>query len=254
MSIDAPSTRGSEWTTLIFIGIDDTDMPDTPGTNQLARAIVADLQRDYRCVFILRHQLLFDARIPCTSKNGSASIWLEPRDSQRCITDPQLTDLIDRIRRRMQEWHIRGSDPGLCVARDVSSDVVAFGSRCQREIVTRDEAEQTAARNRLHLEGLGGTCGGMIGALAAVGLAATGNDGRVVVLGEWPDDLSGPQPIDRLHARGVTVRELETAAPVSEGIVDVGKHLRPNLRESQVVQFVQRSALPVSGWDAVRLL
>lgn len=243
--------RAAQEDDTVYIGIDDTDMPETPGTNQLARAIVAELNDDYRCRFILRHQLLFDPRVPYTSKNGSASIWLVSRDTRRPVEDAQLARLIDRVRSRMNQWYIPGSDPGLCVARRAPSEIIAFALRCQQEIVAREEAEQLAARHHVHLEGLGGTRGGMIGALAAVGLAATGNDGRVVVLGEWPDDLCGPQPLEVLAARGLNVRCLDTLEPITAGIVDVGKHLRPNLRDAQVVQFV-RPSVSSAIWDAVR--
>ena len=30
---------------IIFVGLDDTDMPDTPGTNQLARALIELVKR-----------------------------------------------------------------------------------------------------------------------------------------------------------------------------------------------------------------
>ncbi len=63
---------------MIFVGIDDTDTLGTPGTNQLARALVRRLAASYRPVRIVRHQLLFDPRVPYTSKNGSASLVLEP--------------------------------------------------------------------------------------------------------------------------------------------------------------------------------
>jgi hypothetical protein len=94
----------------------------------------------------------------------------------------------------------------------------------------------------------------VIGALAAVGLAAGGNDGRVVHIGPWPDDLSGPQELARLAERGVEVRRLDTQQPIASGLVDVGKHLRPNYRQGQIVLFVepaqQAGAVP---WIAVRL-
>jgi hypothetical protein len=48
---------------MIYVGIDDTDTVDTPGTNQLARALVARVAEDYQCVLIARHQLLLDPRI-----------------------------------------------------------------------------------------------------------------------------------------------------------------------------------------------
>lgn len=235
---------------MIFVGIDDTDMPETAGTNQLARALVALVADRFRCGRIVRHQLLDDPRVPYTSKNGSASILLEPRGE----FSGELTDLISALRARMLDWYVPGSDPGLCVTTNVPPALTAFGQRCQRELVTRDEAERLAKQHGLHLEGLGGTCGGMIGALAAVGLAATGDDGRVVVHGEWPDDLSGRQPVEALMDRGVAVQCFGTGDLVREGHVDIGKHLRPNLREGRIVQFVTSVKTPGGlEWQAVRL-
>jgi hypothetical protein len=88
------------------------------------------------------------------------------------------------------------------------------------------------------MEGLGGTEDGVIGALAAVGLAVTGEDGRVVQLGGWPDDLHGVQPIERLDRREVAVR-LPTGAAIRDGWIDVGKKLRPNRRGGATVLVVE---------------
>ena len=91
----------------------------------------------------------------------------------------------------------------------------------------------------------------MIGALAAVGLSAAGDDGRVVQIGTWPDDLSGTQDIGTLDARGVEVRCLAGGEIVGSGCVDVGKHLRPNLRGHRFVLFVEPQPDPQdepSGW------
>src|SRR5206468_2152591 len=153
----------------------------TPGTNQLARALVAQVAGAYQCVRIVRHQLLYDPRIPYTSKNGSASILLRPRGSAN------LAELVGALRTGMLAWFKAGSDPGLCVTLAVSEAVRAFGKRCQHEVVHQEDARRLAAAVGLHLEGLGGTEGGVIGALAAVGLSAGGDDGRVVQHGEWPD-------------------------------------------------------------------
>ena len=230
---------------MIYVGIDDTDTLDTRGTNHLARLLVARVAKEYDCVLIVRHQLLFDPRIPYTSKNGSASILLRPRGPV------QLDDLIRQLRATMLEWFNQGSDPGLCMTTSVCAEVTEFGFRCQREIVTQDDARQLAAKHGVHLEGLGGTEGGVIGALAAVGLIATANDGRVVQNGLWPDDLSGPQDVATLQARGVDVKELGSNQVVTGGTVDVGKHLRPNYRDGRVVLFVSPQG---ASWQAVRLV
>jgi hypothetical protein len=234
---------------MIHVGIDDTDTLDSPGTNQLARALARRLAHRCRTLLIVRHQLLFDPRIPYTSKNGSASLLLEPRGPLA------LSELVGELRAGMREGFVHGSDPGLCVAPAVPDEVVAFGRRGQREIVAQEEARALAHATGLHLEGLGGTEGGVIGALAAVGLAATGDDGRVVQLGDWPDDLSGPQELTVLRARSIEVRCESTGDIVAEGMVDVGKHLRPNCRQGRIVLFVTSAeeVEPAVRWRAVRL-
>ncbi len=223
---------------MIYVGIDDTDTLDSPGTNQLARAIVRAAAADWRCRGILRHQLLDDPRIPYTSKNGSASITLQSRSG---LDGPSaIPPLIELSRKVMLEWFVEGSDPGLCVTDKVPDAVTQFGRRCQREVVTQHEARVLAAEHGMHLEGLGGTQGGVIGALCAVGLVVTGDDGRVVQFEEWPDDLSGVHPIGQLRDRDIEVQEISTGRTVDSGLVDVGKHLRPNRRGGRTVLFVHR--------------
>ncbi len=234
---------------MIYVGIDDTDMRGTPGTNQLARALARRVAPRYRCRLIVRHQLLADPRVPCTSKNGSASIHLVPE------TEHGPHDwLIDALRQGMREWFVPGSDPGLCLAGPVPDEVCGFGRRCQRELVDQSQARALAARHAIHLEGLGGTEGGVIGALAAIGLAAAGDDGRIVQLGAWPDDLSGPQDLAAIQARGIAVRRIDSGDLVTCGPIDVGKHLRPNYRRDDAVLFVRPHADPgVAPWEAVKL-
>jgi tRNA(Ile2) C34 agmatinyltransferase TiaS len=230
---------------MIFVGIDDTDTPDTPGTNQLARALVARLSPRYRLVRITRHQLLFDPRVPYTSKNGSASILLEPQAPW---------DRVDLLRELCTEMCARfnpGSDPGLCLTESVAPAVRDFGRRCQRELIRQSDARALAANHAIHLEGLGGTEDGVIGALAAVGLAVDGDDGRVVQLADWPDDLCGPQEAATIHARGIEIRVADTGQVIDAGTVDVGKHLRPNCRHGKIVLFVQPQS--TATWEAVRL-
>jgi hypothetical protein len=234
---------------VIFVGIDDTDMPDTPGTNQLARALAARVSGRSECVRIVRHQLLDDPRVPRTNKNGSASILLQPRTSEPAAS------LIAELRAEMRARFVAGSDPGLCVADadPVPLEVTEFGRRCQREIVDQGEARRLGESLGLHLEGLGGTEGGVIGALAAVGLLASGDDGRVIQIGLWPDDLSGVQDVERLRARGVEVRRLDSGVVIRAGLVDVGKRLRPNFRGGRVVLFVTAPGEGPEQWQAVRL-
>ena len=228
---------------MIIVGIDDTDVVGSRGTNQLARQIVRELSGRWRCVRIVRHQLLDDPRVPCTTKNGSASISLELRsnsDQPADIGAAETASLLDCCRTVMRDWFVEGSDPGLCLlSGDCPSAIVEWGQRCQREFVAREDAFALASDTGLHLEALGGTEDGVIGALAAVGLAWTENDGRIVQLCEWPDDLSGTQQLNVLSLRGVRVREHGSGQEFTQGTVDVGKHLRPNLRNGVPVLFVE---------------
>lgn len=220
---------------MIIVGIDDTDTLETPGTNQLAKSIVRATADDWRCLRILRHQLFFDPRVPYTSKNGSASITFEPRGKA------EPTKLADLCEHMMQQWFVEGSDPGLCVVEVVPQEITEFGWRCKTEVVTQGMARELAASHGVFLKGLGGTEGGVIGALAVVGLAVTGDDGRVVQHGEWPDDLSGCVSLDILHEREIDVVDMDRSTRITAGIVDVGKHLRPNRRNGRTVLFVVRN-------------
>lgn len=235
---------------MILVGIDDTDTATSPGTNQIARAIVAELDSEFRCLRIVRHQLLVDPRVPYTSKNSCCSLLME----SRLPTSEAIPELRELLRATLLKRFQPGSDPGLCVTVDVPEEVIAFGQRCQRDVVDQQEARNLASRCGINLSGLGGTEDGVIGALAAVGLATTENDGRVVQIQEQPDDLSGPQPVELLRSRGVDrVCSIASQEIVTEGLIDVGKHLRPNLRQGKIVLFVDQCSDTDTKWTAVRL-
>ena len=75
----------------------------------------------------------------------------------------------------------------------------------------------------------------------------------------WPDGFAGAHQVAAIRARGVDeVRELGSNATVDRGTVDVGKRLRPNVRQGRVVLFVERVG-PVPGgsggaeWRALKL-
>lgn len=235
---------------MIYVGIDDTDTEDTRGTNQLAKLIVRSLAPNYHCVWIARHQLLFDRRIPYTSKNGSASIVLEGPANEN------IESLADRIEAIMRSDFIEGSDPGLCVATGPIPALIDYGHRCQREIVPQTDARAFAKEHNILLRGLGGTEDGVIGSLAAVGLAMHGNDGRIVQLGQSADDLSGRQSVESLQTHDVTVLQHSNHQPITTGYVDIGKKLRPNLRDRHFVLFVEANTTETASntpWIALKL-
>lgn len=219
---------------MIFIGLDDTDTPESRGTGHLARGIAAALAADYPLVVVTRHQLLLDPRVPCTKKNSCAAITISANGSG---PEAPLAGLFGRVRRMMEDDYQPGSDPGLCVARLVPPAVTVFGQRAKREIVTQEEARVLAEGNGLLLAGLGGDEGGVIGALAAVGLAAWGEDGRYVMVGR-SRELSGLQPVSALLEAGIEAVQTAEGTPVTDGLVQTDK-LRPARRGGRPVAVVE---------------
>jgi hypothetical protein len=234
---------------VIYVGIDDTDIIGSPGTNQLARAIVRRLGAAARGAIICRHQLFFDPRVPYTSQNGSASIQLPHGE------DMARAELIATVRDEMRAFFVAGSDPGLAVATHASAEMTSFASRAKAEVVSQSDARTVASLAGCHLEGLGGTNQGIIGALAAVALAAGGDDGRVVHVERWPwpDPLCGEQPVSAIRARGVADIRTTRGEPFAGEVVNVGKHLRPNWRGGRIVLFVEAPADGASAWRARKL-
>ena len=216
---------------MILVGLDDTDNAESRGTGHLARMIAAALAPAYRVLGVTRHQLLVDPRVPYTRNNSSATVVLDG------IGARDLSALTDKVRALMLGDLQPGSDPGLCVAGWVPPAVVEFGRRAQRELLSQAEARALAAAHGIGLLGLGGTQDGVIGALAAVGLAASGEDGRYVLVGR-SRELAGMQPVEALLRAGITaVRTLE-GKPVTSGLVAVDK-LRPARRGGEPIAVVE---------------
>jgi hypothetical protein len=218
---------------VIIVGIDDTDVTGTPGTNQLARLIVSRLGPVARDGIVTRHQLFLDPRVPYTSGNGSASIQLPHGD------DIPRAELLDRIRTVMDEWYVEGSDPGLAIAERSARAIDAFAARAKSDVVTQEEAHAAAVEAGCHLEGRGGTNQGVIGALSSIALAYGGNDGRVVHVDgwPWPDPITGVQPLTAVRERVADVRFV-TGEPFTGDVLDLGKHVRPNWSGGHMVLFV----------------
>jgi hypothetical protein len=141
-----------------------------------------------------------------------------------------------------------GSDPGLCVSATSSAEIADFGRRAQREIVTQAEARTLAERYGLLLVGLGGDESGVIGALAAVGLAASGEDGRYVLVGR-SRELSGLQPVSALLVAGIVAVQTADGQPVAEGLVQTDR-LRPARRGERPIAVVEWAG---DHWQPLRL-
>lgn len=229
---------------MIFVGIDDTDTVDSRGTNKLALQIVEELRTEWRCHQVLRHQLYQHERVPFTSQNGSASLLFSP------LKNHSSEELFDRFRTIMLREYISGSDPGLVACENVPEEIRQFGHICKIHVTSQKDAFTLAGRYEIFIEGLGGTNDGIIGALAAVGLAATENDGRIIHLENWDQQLEGSQPIRRIREYGVTVICQDSGDEIESGMVTLPKKLRPNKRGGRNILFVEQTE---SGYHALKL-
>jgi tRNA(Ile2) C34 agmatinyltransferase TiaS len=216
---------------IYFVGMDDTDNLESRGTGHLARQTAECLAEHFTIIGVVRHQLLFDRRVPYTKHNSSATIVLESRN------ELELESLFRQVKECMLADFQPGSDPGLCVAAQIPGEITEFGRRAKTELVTKEEARRLAEKHGILLEGLGGTEGGVIGALAGVGLAASGEDGRYVMVGSLRS-LSGMHPVSTVMAAGVEQIQTLAGDPVTDGMISTTK-LRPARRGGRAVGVVQ---------------
>lgn len=221
----------------VFLGFDDTDVLGSEmGTGKLVRLYEQKLPPEARLWGVVRHQLLVDDRIPYTSHNSPACAVVEIEDAAL------IPRLIDLAVAHLEELCCPGSDPGLCVAREDAdlSKVVEFGLSCTRSVVTQAEAKAVAAEVEIHLSGHGGTCDGIIGATAAVGLTSFGWSGRLLEFGGLRD-LPNPVKVSELIAQGILPVPLDRDATVlpPETMVWTGNWLRPRLWAGSAILPVQ---------------
>ncbi len=160
----------------LLICMDDTDNLETKGTGWL----VEDACREMAGMgwgtysMISRHQLYVHPDIPYTSHNSSMVFTAE--------TDVGPERYAEFLSAYLETHSAPGSDPGLCIVPEPAAGtreaLVCFGLRAKKEVLTKAEAYALAANLGVHLSEHGGTGGGVIGALAGIGLRLWGNDGR----------------------------------------------------------------------------
>jgi hypothetical protein len=162
---------------IYLVGIDDTDNLESRGTGFIGRTMGETITASGlgTCGGVSRHQLLFDPRVPYTSHNSSLCLELE-------------SDKPDEMWDLMVDYLLKscapGSDCGLCMveADKVPDSIIEWGLTAKRDLVKQVDAHTLAKQEKIRLIGLTGNHDGVIGAMAAVGLRASGNDGRFVGL------------------------------------------------------------------------
>jgi hypothetical protein len=220
---------------LIYVGIDDTDTKESRGTGRLARDIATEFQLKYPLFGVTRHQLFVHPDIPFTSHNSCAVIHVQAPANA-------MDDIFSTAKKLMLADFIVGSDPGLAIAEtlQVSSSLVALGQDAKTMIVTQQRALNVARNCGIRVEGLGGTNGGIIGAVAGIGLASLGNDGRFLLKGK-NRELGGIRSISEIISAGIDQVVTPQGDIIKEGNVRIPKNATPSFIHGKAVLFVERS-------------
>ncbi len=219
---------------MIYIAMDDTDNLESRGTGRLAREVAAELSNDYRVAGVTRHQLFVHEAIPFTSHNSCAVIHVDGHAN----TD----DIFERAKKLMLDDFVEGSDPGLAVASSdqVNFSVIAFGQDAKRAVVDQKRARAVAANAGIRLEGLGGTEGGVIGAVAGLGLAHIRNDGRFLLKGR-NREISGLQPVSIILGSGIDEVMTLDGRILADGTVRIKKTPTPSVVLGKAILFVEEA-------------
>ncbi len=233
--------------TQYLIGIDDTDTADkeqSPGTTALVRRLADWLGHDgsAEAKGITRHQLFVNKHIAYTAHNSSACLSFDAADME-AVWETARDFLVLGSHRR--------SNAGMCLGEwdSVNPDVIAWGHRAKTEIVAQEEAVKIAVKAGLRCAGLKGSGGGVIGALAAVGLRREGNDGRFIWL-QGLLELRGRSTVAEILARSAIDRVCSLAEadlPIQEP-VELGEWVRPVLRNGQATLYVEEKK---HGWSVL---
>jgi len=234
----------------VLIAIDDTDNFESRGTGFQARqlgSLISGLNIG-KIYGITRHQLYVHDSIPYTSHNSSACIEAEIYD---------FNALTAVCRNFLLDVAADGSDAGLCIAKysAVHQEIVKWGYRAKKEVLTKEEAHQIAEKHIVYLEGLTGEKIGVIGSLAAIGLHFDGNDGRYLwIAGKEMREIQGIYKVSDLKNIS-TINDVLTKENYNfvadTDTVFIEDWLRPILKENKAVIIVEKSNTNEYNWKAL---
>jgi hypothetical protein len=224
----------------ILIGIDDTDNPESRGTGYHSRQLAHQLESTGHAVVkgITRHQLFVDPAIRYTSQNSSACIDIQ-------------TDKLQLITELCEEYLIEnsapGSDAGLCIVNEKDHDqsIIDWGKSAKSVILNMDDARALAKEKGIYLRGYTGNHEGIIGALAAVGLRFSGNDGRFIwrrgkkELREMKAGIMDTQKLI-LKLELDEIQNLHGERPKAGDRIYINDWVRPILKKNKTILIAQK--------------
>ena len=199
----------------LFICVDDTDdLTKSTSTGKISDLIAQKIVDMGGTLIkgITRHQLLLHDDIEYTSHNSSMCMELD-------IQNIDIEKIKEESEKILLENAAESADPGLCFCNaDELKDpdkLMSYGKRGQNEIITKEEAYETAAEiGGTFIKEYGGTGIGVIGALAGVGLRLTGCDGT----------FRGGKGVE-LEGQSFTVKEWKNMMGIEQVLDFFGKEL-----------------------------
>ncbi|HEU5002300.1 MAG TPA: hypothetical protein VFW71_05915 [Actinomycetota bacterium] len=219
-----PDPTSSLATTNLLIGIDDTDGEGSRGTGALAVSLIQALDADRvgAAMGVTRHQLYRGPGVEATSEN--VALCLALKASHRL----EPSAFVDFVSAFLEAERGPGSAPGVAIAREPAWEdaqtamrLTNFGQQAKSSVVDVATAQAVAPDVHVHLASFGGSDRGVVGALAAVALHASGEDGIFLWLPDLEDAVGQ-----------ITYRQLRLLAPA----IDIA--LDPDGREPEPEQFV----------------
>ncbi|AHF06323.1 hypothetical protein [Desulfitobacterium metallireducens] len=219
----------------ILVCIDDTDNLESRGTGELATILGQEIEEQGwgKTFGVTRHQLFVHEDIPYTSHNSSMCFVAEMKEEY-------LNRFIDFATDFLVRESAEGSDPGLCVLiperLTQGDELIAFGQKAKRAILTKQDAYELAQHLGIHLSEHGGTGQGVIGALAGAALRLSGNDGRFKGKLKIKSDTDVIAVRDILEQTIVDmVKSLEGTILEADDLVKLGDTLKAILLEGKCV-------------------
>ncbi|MDP4104265.1 MAG: hypothetical protein Q8935_04870 [Bacillota bacterium] len=235
----------------LLVCIDDTDNLDSIGTGEIADQIAMMVRKQAWGVAsrVTRHQLFIHEDIPYTSHNSSMCF-------EATVDEDRLDEFNSFCQRHLVKFHADGSDPGLCIVNlndfTAENELIEFGQKAKKMVLTKEEAYQFARDNGIHLTEHGGTGQGVIGALAGCGLRLSGNDGRFRGKRKLPhpvmsvEEILKDEHIDQVRTENGTVLPLQT-------LIDVTGNAKTVFLDHQSVLLVQEKSPDENqaGWELI---
>jgi len=220
----------------ILIAIDDTDNLTSRGTGHCARKLAERLRETGLAEVsgITRHQLYVHENIPFTSHNSSACLFAEGE---------RIDEISYLCGRFLLNNSASGSDAGLCVAPwdSVNEKIEQWGRSAKTTVLTMDAARDLARSSGIYLEGFTGTHGGIIGALAAVGLKKAGNDGRFLYIKGMRKLMGVMSAQEILNETGIEhIISTEGLEPSAQSRILLEEWWRPVLKNHKATLIVEQ--------------